>query len=221
MAKRFDASPRREKGVGHLQGLARTSVTVDALPLEQIGFGLPYELGGQAYSPTGLRESMCRPVRICSLIDSGLIDALRIVTKYLRPTPKDNLPVFSGIKPAELRRQRAMLFLANRSSLDRGHILHGQLTEPRAASKERLKSKRPFISAERKLFHNLSELGIRPAQRMNLTWDIECSESILALGVYILRVSARPIGMSLTRTAWVKLNRLCTGVGRFGSSMHK
>ena len=44
---------------------------------------------------------------------------------------------------------------------------------------------------------------------------------MLALCVYIPRVSTRPIGMSLIRTAWVKLNRLRTGVGRFDSSMHK
>ena len=36
------------------------------------------------------------------LIDSVLNAALRIVTEYLRPTPTDNLPVLSGIQPAEL-----------------------------------------------------------------------------------------------------------------------
>ena len=41
------------------------------------------------------------------------------------------------------------LFLANRSSLDSGHILHGQLTKPKAAGKERMKSRHPFAPAER------------------------------------------------------------------------
>ena len=56
---------------------------------------------------------------------------------------------------------------------------------------------------------------------MNLTWDTEYSKCMSALGVYIPRVSTKSIGMGLTRTAWVKLNRLRGGVGRFGSSMHK
>ena len=162
----------------------------------------------------------CRSVHT-RLIDGVLNDALRIVTGCLRPTPTDNLPALSDIQPAELRRQGATLSLANCSSLDPGLILHGQVTGPRAASKERLKSRRPFVPAAWKLLHNLSELGIRAAQWTNLTWDTEYSKSMSALGVYIPRVITRPIEMSLTRTAWVKLNRLRTGVGRFGSSMHK
>ena len=63
------------------------------------------------------------------LIDSDLNDTLRIATGCLRPTPTDNLPVLSGIQPTELRRLGATLSLANRSSLDPGHILHGQLTK--------------------------------------------------------------------------------------------
>ena len=69
--------------------------------------------------------------------------------------------------------------------------------------------------------HNFFELGIRAAQRTNLTWDTEYSKSMSALGVYIPGVSTRSIGMSLTRPVWVKLIRPRTGVGRFGSSMHK
>ena len=107
--------------------------------------------------------------------------------------------------------------MPNCSFLDPDHILHGQLTEPLTANKERLKSRHPFTSASRKLWHNLSELSIRAAQSTNLTWDTEYSKSMSALGVYIPRVSTRPIGMSLTRTAWVKLNRQRTDVGCFGS----
>ena len=62
------------------------------------------------------------------LIDSVLNDALSIATGCLRPTPTDNLPVFSSIQPAKLRSQGATLSLANRCALDPGHILHDQLT---------------------------------------------------------------------------------------------
>ena len=97
----------------------------------------------------------CAPAWCCSaytrLIDSVLIDALRIVTGCLRPTPTDNLPVFSGIQPTELRHLGATLSLASCSSLDPGHILHGQLTEPQAASKKRLKSRHSFVPVEQKL----------------------------------------------------------------------
>ena len=135
------------------------------------------------------------------LIDSVLNDALRVVTGCLHPTPTDNLPVLSGIQPAELRRQGATLSLANRSFLDSGHILHGQLTKPLTVSKERLKSRGPFVSAARKLLHNLSKLGIRAAQWTNFIWDTEYSKSMSAFGVYIIRVSTRPIEMCLTSTA--------------------
>ena len=80
------------------------------------------------------------------LIDSVLNDALRITTGCLRPTPTDNLPVFSRIQSAELRHQEGTLSLDNCSSLDPGHVLHGLLTESQAASKERLKSRHPFVS---------------------------------------------------------------------------
>ena len=111
------------------------------------------------------------------LIYSVLNDTLLIVTGCLRPTPTDNLPVLSGIQPAELSRQGATLYLADHSSLDE--------------------------------------------QWTNWTWDTEYSKSMSALRVCIPRVRTRPIEMSLTRTAWVKLNRLHTGIGRFGLSIHK
>ena len=48
-----------------------------------------------------------------------------------------------------------------------------RLTEPQAASRERLKSRHLFAPAARKLLHNLSELGIHAAQWTHLTWDTE------------------------------------------------
>ena len=55
----------------------------------------------------------CRPHT--RLTDPSINDTLRIVTGYLHPKPADNLPIFAGIQPAELRRNGATLSLACRA----------------------------------------------------------------------------------------------------------
>ena len=71
-------------------------------------------------------------------------DALRIVTGCLRPTPADNLPILTGIQPAELRRNGATLSLARRG-MEPGHLLHSALTNSPSADARRFRSRRPFI----------------------------------------------------------------------------
>ena len=88
---------------------------------------------------------------------------------------------------------------------------------------ERLKSRRPFVPAARKLLNDLvlSELGIPAARRTNYIWSAEYSNSATIVHVFIPRASSRPLGMDLPRTSWVKLDRLRTGVGHFHLSVYK
>ena len=151
-------------------------------------------------------------------IDSILNDALRIVAGCLRPTPTEDLPVFAGIQPAELRRLGATLSLANRATQDPVHVLHGQLVGQQDAHQGRLRSRRPFVPAAWKLLGSLSE---RVKQWTKHKWNSDYLESTSRVRAFIPRVSLRPLGMSLTRTSWVRLNRLRTGVGRFHLSMYK
>ena len=110
----------------------------------------------------------CAPVWCRSahtrFIDSVLMDALRIVTGCLCPTPTDHLPVFSGIQPAELRRMPVTLSLAYRGSLDPDHILYGFLSGSLDTRQMRLRSRRPFVPAGRNLLDNLARLGIRASE---------------------------------------------------------
>ena len=136
----------------------------------------------------------CRSART-RLIDSVLNDALRIVTECLRRTPSVYLPVLSGIQPAELRRQGATPSLANCSSLDPDHILHGQFHESQDVCRERLKSQRSFVPAARKLLDSLCEMDVLAAQWTNTKWDMEYSANASSLHAFIPKASTRPLCM--------------------------
>ena len=167
----------------------------------------------------------CAPVWYCNahtrFIDNVLNDALRIVTGCLHPTPTDHLPVLSGIQPAEFHRMGATLSLAYSGSLDPDHILYGLLSGSSDTRQVRLRFRRPFVPGARNLLDNLARLGICASEWTNHKWNAEYCENASMLCAFVPKTSARPVGMGLPRAAWVKLNRLRTGVGRFHSSMYK
>ena len=160
----------------------------------------------------------CRSVHT-RLADSTINDALRIVTGCLRPTPTAYLPILAGIQPAELRRKGATLRLARRA-LEPNHLLHSKvMSQPPGTP--RLKSRRPFVPAAQELLKILDSLEISAARWTDHTWNLEWQSTSSRLHGFIPDAGPRPPGISLPRAAWVRLNRLRTGVGRFRSSMHK
>jgi len=70
---------------------------------------------------------------------------MQIVTGCLRPTPADNLPIFTGIQPAELHRGGATLSLG-RHAMEPGHLLHSALTRLSSAEARHLKIKTPICT---------------------------------------------------------------------------
>ena len=60
---------------------------------------------------------------------------------------------------------------------------------------------------------DLARLGIRISEWTNHKWKMEYCEGASRLRAFVPETGARPVGMGLPRAAWVKLNRLRTGVG--------
>ena len=116
---------------------------------------------------------------------------------------------------------RATLFLAYRGSLEPDHIFYGLLSGSSDTPQVRLRSRRPFVPAARNLLDNFARLGIRASKWTNHKWKTEYCENASRLRAFVPWTGARPVGMGLPRAAWVKLNRLQTGVGRFHLSIHK
>jgi len=154
-----------------------------------------------------------------SLIDPTINDTLRIVTGCLHHTPADNLPILADIQPAELRRRGATLSLGRRA-MKPGHLLHSALIHPLGAAARRLKLRHPFVPAAQHLISFSDNNNILAAQWVDHQWNPEWADDPTRLRTLIPDTGTPP-RMTLPRRAWVQLNRLHTGVGRFRSCLYK
>ena len=63
-------------------------------------------------------------------LDVALNNSLRTVSGSLCATPVNHLPILSGIAPAALRREAAVLALARKAERDADHLFHKTVCEP-------------------------------------------------------------------------------------------
>ena len=150
-----------------------------------------------------------------SLLDVSFNYNVRVIIGCLQPTPVEQLPVLAGIPPAELRRRAAGLVLARRA-MDTDHLLPHTIT--REETQPRLNSRRPFATSEKDLLSTTVPKEKKGHWIVRL-WSAEWQASTSRLREYITSPSRSSPGSDLPRQAWVKLNRLRTGVGRFNADL--
>ena len=87
---------------------------------------------------------------------------------------------------------------------------------------KRAKIKISFINRCFPFGQTISPFSMNSVFHLDISiWKTEYCENASRLRAFVPGTGAWPVGMGLPRAAWVKLNRLRTGVGRFHSSMHK
>ena len=161
----------------------------------------------------------CAPVWCRSshtrLVDVGLNASLRTITGFLRPTQVDQLPVLAEIAPPALRREAATLVLGRREG-QHDHLLHDVMEN--ATHRKRVKSRRP-------LTHHAHQLvsSVPPQETVKdwtqTRWAESWASTTTRLHKYMPTPSNSGQGVCLSRPGWTRLNRLRTGVDRFGANM--
>ena len=144
-------------------------------------------------------------------IDVVLNDATRLVSGCLMATPVENLPVLSGIAPANLRRNYQTIKLAMKCD-EPGSLV----SSPTALTEQRIpRNHFATLVMELQLQHPLQPSWTEAR------WSEQWSSSTSNLKQFINNPSSKPKGCNLNRRAWVNLNRLRTGVGRTNHFLHK
>jgi len=105
--------------------------------------------------------------------------------------------------------------------MELGHPLHSVLTRPSSADARRLKPRHPFVLAAQQLIRLSDNNNLRGAHWADHQWNAKWADNPTRLRIFIPNIGTHPPGVALPRRAWVRLNRLRTGVGRFPSCLYK
>ena len=135
-------------------------------------------------------------------LDVPLNEAMQIVFGCIRQTPLNFLPPLSGIQPPICRRKKLCKRLYYKAD-NTDHLPHNTLYSK--IPPKMLKSRKP----------------LRPFLESLQSYDPQQEPIPHKLQPRIQDWSNKPLGHGLPRKAWVQLNRLRTGIGKFGDSMVK
>ena len=144
-------------------------------------------------------------------VDVVLNDAMRLVSGCLMATPVEDLPILSGIPPANMRRNLQTIKLSKKCTEP------GSLIPPPTAFEEQRLPRNHFATQALKLQSQ------HPYQQSWVSdrWSQQWSSTTSYLKQFVDIPSNHPKGCELGRKAWVNLNRLRTSVGRTKHFLHK
>jgi len=147
------------------------------------------------------------------MLDVALNDTLRIISGCLKPTRRELLPVLSGIPPAHLRREHCTYNLELQAQLNTKQSLHTLVHSVQFLDTQRLHSRRPFCRHAAALIN--SDFNILES------WRAAWESATPPAHFLVTPAVCLPSGSELSRSLWVALNRLRTGIGRFGTCLYR
>jgi len=154
----------------------------------------------------------CRSIHTKKL-DVALNDTLRIISGCLKPTRRELLPVLSGNPPAHLHRDHSTLKLALQAQLNTNHPLHTLSIVHSFLAHSACIHDAPFCRHAAVLIKS----GFNILESLRAAW-----ESATPPAQFLVTPAVcLPSGSELPRSLWEALNRLRTGVGRFGKCLYR
>jgi len=139
-------------------------------------------------------------------------DSSDIICHVPQGIRRELLPVLTGIPPANLRREHCTFKLALQAQRNTNHLLHTLVHSIQFLGTHRLRSRRPF--------HCHAAALLNAGFNLLESWRAAC-ESATPLAQFLVTPSVCfQSGSELPRILWVALNRLRTGVYRFGTCLY-